>query len=336
MNIFVHPVYAADENDNADPFARFGTHTEDSELTVNHTVWNNVLKATVVVLKPATKRKTKTKRASTTGSKLSRGSRAPAPLESNRVLFHLLNKEHLDLVSKYRQELEMLPTNFPLAQFDKDEQLAYWLNLHNAVLFEQLAKRYPISKLKKLRYGGKNKSSLWDEKLVTVNGVSLSLTDIQNKILIRHWNSPMVLYGLYQGAVGGPSLSNRAFTGKNVHDLLSQAAQEFVNSDRAVRVRSGKVSVSLVYDWGKGAFPDWQNQLANHLAAIAQSSLKTKMASANTFTAKLYDWDIADTKPGKISIGSRVLPSATNILNQARSQCENQPCPAGIPGSGGN
>ena len=306
------PVSAGEEPGSADSFARFGSFTEGSELFVDHRVWNTVLEATVVVIRPSARRVSSRRSRPTSGTRVSRGSRPVAAPESNRVLFHLLSKEHVELVAKYRRELEILPNHYPLADFDKNEQLAYWLNLHNAALFEQLARRYPISKLKSLRNGKKNKPSLWDEKLLTVEGVALSLNDIQNKILIRHWSSPMLLYGLYQGAIGGPSLPNKAFSSENVHDLLSSTAAEFVNSKRGVKTWSGGASVSLLYEWCKAAFPDWENDLASHLAEIANSSRQADLASSKGFTAKLYDWRIADIS-GNLSTG-RTLATAADMM----------------------
>ena len=312
------PVTAQEEPAGADPFARFGSFTEGSELFVDHRVWNTVLEATVVVIRPSTRRVSSSRSRPRSGTRVSRGSRPVAPLESNRVLFHLLSKEHVELVAKYRQELEILPNFYPLADFDKNEQLAYWLNLHNAALFEQLARRYPISKLKTLRNGRRNKPSLWDEKLLTVEGVALSLNDIQNNILIRHWNSPMVLYGLYQGAVGGPSLPNKAFTGENVHGLLGSTAAEFVNSKRGVKTWSGTARVSLLYEWGQAAFPDWESDLASHLAQIATNSRQADLMSSKGFTAKLYDWSIADIKNGNLSTGRTLATAADMVIGSGR------------------
>ena len=307
------PVTAEEEPGSADPFARFASFTEGSELFVDHRVWNTVLEATVVVIRPSTPRASSRRSRPTSGTRVSRGSRPVAAPESNRVLFHLLSREHVELVAKYRRELEILPNHYSLADFNKNEQLAYWLNLHNAALFEQLARRYPISKLKSLRKGRKNEPSLWDEKLLTVEGVALSLNDIQNNILIRHWNSPMVLYGLYQGAIGGPGLPNKAFTGENVHRLLSSTAAEFVNSKRGLKTWSGGASVSLLYEWGQAAFPDWESDLASHLAQIATGSRKTGLTSSKGFAAKLYDWNIADIS-GNLSTG-RTLATAADMMS---------------------
>ena len=318
--VLATPVTAGEAPGSADPFARFGSFAEGSELVVDHRVWNTMLEATVVVIKPSARKTSRSRRAADplrekAGTRLSRGSRPVAPLESNRVLFHLLSREHVELVAKYRRELEILPNSYPLADFDKNEQLAYWLNLHNATLFEQLARRYPISKLKSLRKGRKNKPSLWDEKLLTVEGVALSLNDIQNNILIRHWNSPMVLYGFYQGAVGGPSLSNNAFTGENVHGILESKAEEFVNSHRGVKVWHGAARVSLLYEWGKAAFPDWESDLASHLAQITTGPRQAELMSAKGVTAKLYEWNVAEIKNENLSTG-RALAAAASMVTR--------------------
>lgn len=307
------PVSIAEENEAINPFARFGNYTEGSDLAIEHRVWNDLLGVTVIVIRPSSRTMASTQNSPKTGTRISRGSRSPARLEGNRVLFHLLDEGHVTLVAKYRHELEKLPDFFPLAEFNKDEQLAFWLNLHNAILFEQMAQRYPFSKLKKLRNGRKNIPSLWDEKLANVEGVALSLNDIQNNILIRHWKSPMVLYGLWQGAIGGPSLPDRAFSGANVHNLLKRAAEEFVNSNRGVRMRGNQARVSMVYEWGKAAFPDWENDLASHLRGFAKPNLSDDLANSDEFSATLYDWSIADTKGGTLSAGPK-LSTAANLL----------------------
>ncbi len=310
LTFFATPVYAADENQSADPFARFGNYTEGSDLSINHGAWDEVLTTTVVIIPPSTRKMSRVANKPKLGTKIPRGSSSPARFESNRVVFHLLEKEHLDRVARYRKELENLPDRFPLAEFNKNEQLAYWLNLHNAVVFEQLAQRYPFSNLKKLRNGRKGRPSLWDQKLVTVEGVSMSLNDIQNNILIRHWQTPMVLYGLYQGAIGGPSLSNRAFTGRNVHGILRQKADEFINSNRGFR----GTKVSLLYEWGKAAFPDWEDDLARHLISFAIPEFQTSLRSSEPFTTGLYDWNIADILGGTLSAGPKD-DTLVNLLN---------------------
>lgn len=297
------PVHAQKETGDADPFSRFGNYTEGSDLSLDHGAWDELLDATVIVIKSSGRVMASSTSRPSTGTKISRGSGTAARMEGNRVLFHMLKQEHLDVVDKYRRDLELIPTLYPLADFSKDEQLAYWLNLHNATLYQQLADRYPLSRLKTLRMGRRNQPSLWDEKLLTVEGVALSLRDIQDNILIRHWKSPMVLYGLYQGAIGGPSLPNKAFTAQNVHAVLRNTARDFVNSNRGMKMWSGKARVSRLYEWGAAAFPDWEKDILDHLAEFTNRSRGAALASATGVKANLYDWSIADTKDGTLSAG---------------------------------
>src|SRR5210317_1040037 len=113
-----------------------------------------------------------------------------------------------------RDNLEALPSEAPLQYFTRNEQLAYWLNLYNFTLLNEVIKVYPKRKLNKLLTG---KNSILKEKILTVAGVPLSLNDIQYVILKNNYeNNPLVMYGLYQGIIGGPNIRKSAFTGANV------------------------------------------------------------------------------------------------------------------------
>ena len=100
LTFLVAPVYGQGENDSADPFARFGTYTEGSELAISHSAWSSLLEATIFVIRPTSHRMASVRNQPATGTKVSRGSKSPARFESNRVVFHMLQKEHLNLIRK--------------------------------------------------------------------------------------------------------------------------------------------------------------------------------------------------------------------------------------------
>ena len=82
-----------------------------------------------------------------------------------------------------------------------------------------------------------------------------------------------------QACLIGPS------RGANVHILLKRAAEEFVNSNRGVRMRGSQARISKIYDWGKAAFPDWENDLARHLRGFAKTKLSDDLANSAEFSA---------------------------------------------------
>ena len=56
-----------------------------------------------------------------------------------------------------------------------------------------------------------------NQEILEVQGVKLSLNDIQYSILAKKYDGdPLIIYGLYQGIIGGPNILNRAYTAKNV------------------------------------------------------------------------------------------------------------------------
>ena len=80
--------------------------------------------------------------------------------EGNRFFFETFvddegGKQKLSFIQK---SLEEVTTEMPLENFSRDEQLAYWLNLYNVTILNEIVKVYPQRDLKKLLYGRK---SIW-------------------------------------------------------------------------------------------------------------------------------------------------------------------------------
>ncbi|MGY8986774.1 MAG: DUF547 domain-containing protein, partial [Sphingomonadales bacterium] len=142
------------------------------------------------------------------------------------------------------------------------------------------------------------KKKFWDEKGLFVEGKNLSLNDIQN-IVIANWDSPLVIYGLYQGSVGGPNIQNSAFTGENVWKKLNDSAKDFVNSIRGVQKKGKTLRVSKFYDRTKNAFPNFEEDLIEHISTFADKKTKAIVSATTKFKADYYDWSITDLHNGR-------------------------------------
>ena len=53
-------------------------------------------------------------------------------------------------VRELQESLEKLPGDVPLKHFSRQEQLAYWLNLYNAVTLDLVLDGYPVDSIKDL------------------------------------------------------------------------------------------------------------------------------------------------------------------------------------------
>ena len=184
------------------------------------------------------------------------------------------------------------------ASFSRNEQLAYWLNLYNVTLFEQVALIYPRKNLRTTMKGSRRRPGVLSTKLLVVMGVKISLDDIMNEILIPNWQGPLVLYGMFQGSIGGPNINTSAFTGSNVQMLLERNALDFVNSIRGVHGRGKTLQVSEFYQWGAAAFPDFDVDLMTHLLKFADTKTQEIIDGTTKIKAGYYDWHVADLYNG--------------------------------------
>jgi len=275
-------------------------NTPGSKYTITYADWDYVLANTVLKTGRSDRRPASRATFKNTATKIKHGNRKATGLEGNRVLFHEFDDRHHALLLAIRNDLEAVADSIPLQNFDKSEQLAYWLNLHNIAVMLEVSKHYPIKNLKRISSGNKD---IWTKKSMVIGGVPTSIKDIENHV-ITNWNNPLVLYGFYMGVVGGPNIRTEAFTADTLTKQLNENAADFVNSLRGVRFWDGEARVSLHYKMGARYFPDFENDIRRHMIQFADTRLDQKLAAATTFNAASYDWGIADLKNGDSYSGS--------------------------------
>jgi hypothetical protein len=239
--------------------------------------------------------------------------------EGNRFYFEEFedNEEYRNLLQSIRDSLAEVPSVVPLEHFSRDEQLAYWLNLYNVTLLNEIVEVYPKRSLKKVVTG---KKSVLAKKLLNIAGVPLSLDDIQHTILKQNYDSdPLVLYGLYQGIIGGPSIRKRAYTGASVRRLLALNAAEFINSNRGTYSDSEKVfSVSSLYERNAAWFPAFDADLRKHLLAILEGDERAELQAASSIKPNIDDWTVTDVYGTYWEIGGSVADNSAALLDSVK------------------
>ncbi|RJX70526.1 DUF547 domain-containing protein [Vibrio sinensis] len=173
-------------------------------------------------------------------------------------------------------------------QYSKDEQYAYWVNIYNAITVDLILEEYPVSSITKL--GGLFSFGPWDEKVVTINGKTLTLNDIEHRILRPIWQDPRTHYAVNCASLGCPNLQTSAFTARNSEQLLEQAAMEFINSDKGVKQQEKKLIVSSIYDWFATDFAI-DGGVRNHLKKY-RPELKESQKSLDYE----YDWSLNEKR----------------------------------------
>lgn len=305
--------------------APFQGHDPNSKFVIQYGDVDTILRTMVVDVGRSNRKVAEPARAQT-GTRMKAKVSRTTSTEANRFYFEEFknNEQFKQALHGVRLSLESIPGRFPLESFNRQEQLAYWLNLYNITVLDELVQIYPERDLKKEMAG---KKSIIEQKILNVAGVPLSLNDIQYTILAANYdNDPLIMYGLYQGYIGGPNIRKRAYTGENVYRLLQDNAEEFVNSNRGTYSRDGKFEVSSLYERNEQYFPNFEADLKAHLLRFIEGPERNDLLAANTLRADIDDWDITDVFGTYTQIGGSFTNSQAALLDAVQSQ---QPGPNG-------
>ncbi len=179
---------------------------------------------------------------------------------------------------------------------DRREQFAFWANLYNAKTLDIILDHYPVASIKDISLGGGVVAAFtggpWKAKVVTVDGVALSLDDIEHVIMRPIFKDPRVHYAVNCASIGCPNLPLAPFSGKNLEAELDEAARAFVNHPRGVTVQGDDVIVSSIYHWYKVDFGGNDAGLLAHLQRYAEPALRDQLKAASQIADHRYDWSL--------------------------------------------
>lgn len=211
----------------------------------------------------------------------------------NRVNYTAVSEAHkTDLDAYLRRQSELPITGYP-----RQEQLAFWINLYNALTVKVILDHYPVQSIKDIDISpGWFSSGPWGKKLLTIEGHALSLDDIEHRILRPIWKDPRIHYAVNCASVGCPDLSRTAYKGANVAAELTLAAQRYVNHPRGVTVGNGKVQLSSLYKWFKSDFGDREMAILDHVRQYASVKLKSELENVSDISGYTYDWALNDQR----------------------------------------
>ena len=320
------PASPATLAETADPFAIFVPTDDPVRHKLDYGIWDHALQSIVVPMGPSM-RKSAGRPDPVFGTRTRQGHNSIYRLEGSLVGFYFLDRDAIAGFTEYREDLERIATELDISTLPRNEQLAFWFNLHNVAMVEQIALNWPVRQPRELEIDG---VPLDEAKFITVSGVAMSPRDIRERIVFANWRDPKVIYGFWRGEIGGPALEPMAYTGANVSSLLDIAAGDFINSLRGTQKRGDRLDVSTLYEEARGFyFPDFGPDVRAHIAEYAGEEVEGILARTTRVRASIREWDIADMSGGarqanylnvSSDIGSSRIPPAMAELLQDRSR----------------
>ncbi len=190
-------------------------------------------------------------------------------------------------------------------QWNKEDQLAFLINIYNARTVALILTAYPD--VKSIKDLGGLFSTPWKVSDVPLFGKSVSLDDIEHK-LIRgsgRYNDPRIHFAVNCASIGCPSLRRQAYEGAVLDSQLSEQSSQFLGDRSRNRFEKGTLRLSPLFKWyaddfnqGAESAPTLPEFLASHGQALGLTEKdKAKLRKGSIPVKYLnYDWQLNDIK----------------------------------------
>lgn len=249
-----------------DLWARWEAHDPANARTVDHTLWERFLDDYLVVNHP---------------SGINRVRYADVVLEDKQQLEDYLGKLQAISVTRLRRA----------------EQKAYWINLYNALTVNVILDHYPLDSIKDIDISpGWFSFGPWDAKLLEIEGEKVTLNDIEHRILRPIWQDNRIHYAVNCASLGCPNLQPEPFTADNTEQLLDEAAREYINHERGVKLADKRLTLSSIYKWFQVDFGGSERAVITHLRQYARPSLANSLKAFDGKVRYEYDWQLNGTQ----------------------------------------
>lgn len=252
----------------ADLWPRWQTHDPASTLSVDHAPWTDFLQKNLILHQAE---------------------------GVHKVRYGAVTPEDHQALKTYLGGLQQTA----ISRYSKAEQQAFWVNLYNAATVDLILDHYPVESIRDISFGllsfGPFSLGPWNEPLLEVEGVALTLNDIEHRILRPIWRDPRLHYALNCASLGCPDLKQVAFSPENTAFLLDSSARSFINHPRGVRFEEGDLVLSTIYDWFDEDFGGSEEGVLAHLKQFANPELRKRLEEFDGDIEYDYDWNLNST-----------------------------------------
>lgn len=168
-------------------------------------------------------------------------------------------KENGKLEAAYRQL-----SSFPVKNLSsKEEELAFYINTYNILALKMVVDHWPLDSIKD---AGSLLSPVWGKPAGSINGKTVSLDDIENKIL-RPMGEPRIHFAIVCASVSCPDLRNTPYTASTLNAQLDKQVQKFLTNAIKGSELAMKASGFPKYLTGSGRILSLQVVLRHSFAA---------------------------------------------------------------------
>jgi len=187
-------------------------------------------------------------------------------------------------VAKLNKFLRILSSTKITGTWTKNDKIAYWINVYNAYTVKLVLNKYPINSIKEI-------SGPWKKKFFPINGVLMSLGQVEHDIL-RDFGEPRIHFAINCASRSCPRLIQIPYTAENLSKLLDRQTKEFINDEFYNTITEYTVHVSHIFDWYKKDFKVTHGSVTNFINQYSNVTISNQKSKGY----KPYDWSLNQQK----------------------------------------
>ena len=174
-------------------------------------------------------------------------------------------------------------------QHGRNELLALFINAYNATTLKLILEHFPgIHSIRDIP-----SSQRWHDRRWRIAGETLSIDEIENKVLRKRFREPRIHFAIVCASVGCPPLRAEAYRGSQIDSQLADQARIFNQSEHYIKLQKNTLWLSSIYDWYSEDFKSAAGSILGYVASYSNGAVREAIQTrGNELQIEYlpYDW----------------------------------------------
>ncbi|WP_310569450.1 DUF547 domain-containing protein [Gemmatimonas sp.] len=182
-----------------------------------------------------------------------------------------------------------------LAGADDEEQLAFWINAYNAYTIQLIVAHGERESIRNIdrTLGVLRLKGPWSEPIVRAAGRTLSLDEVEHRIIRKDFKDPRIHFALVSAAKGSPPLRSEAYTGAELDRQLFDQGRRFLKDTTRNQIETPFPRLSPIFTYYRSDFGNSRSDLGAYLATWFDGETKKTLESGRFGMREIpFDWSL--------------------------------------------
>ena len=186
----------------------------------------------------------------------------------------------------------------------REDRLAFWINVYNAYTIQLVNLHHERESIRNINMflGVLRGKGPWKETIVNAGGRTMSLEDVQIKVIRAEFKEPRVNMVLVGGALSSPPLRAEAYEGTKLNAQLTEQTRIFLKerqTENRLDLGNSILHLSPIFDWNRVDFGKKDEAILRFVAPYFDGTGEKAAFAGSRLRIEFtdYDWGLNIQKP---------------------------------------